>query len=57
MTLTYQIARDAVRAWPRHEFATTQQILTLRRNYIKARLWLGDKWLLAKSVQKKENVQ
>ena len=54
MTLTYQIARDAVRAWPRHEFATDQQILTLRRNYIKARLWLGDKYLLAAQIQRKE---
>ena len=49
----YQIARDAVRAWPRHGLATQQQILTLRRNYIKARIWLGDRWLLSVPVDKK----
>ena len=49
----YQIARDAVRAWPHHHLASTQQILTLRRNYIKARIWLGDRWLLAVPVARK----
>lgn len=51
---TYQIARQAVRAWPRHELANQQQIVALRRGYIKARLILGDRWLLAVPVPRKE---
>lgn len=48
------LARQAVRAWPRHEFATRQQTNVLRRGYIKARAVLGDKYLLAVPVQRKQ---
>jgi hypothetical protein len=51
--MTYQLARDAVRAWPRHPLATRQQINVIRRGYIKARVTLGDRWLLAVPVQRK----
>ena len=50
---TYQIARDAIKAWPRHELASQKQIFSLRRGYIKARLWLGDRWLLSVPVERK----
>ena len=49
------LARQAVRAWPRHELATRQQVNALRRGYIKARVILGDRWLLASSVPRKQN--
>ena len=48
------LAREAVKAWPRHDLATKQQTRALRRGYIKARLWLGDKWLLAKPIERRE---
>ena len=47
------IAREAVKAWRHHPLATRQQINSLRRGYIKARMWLGEKWLLANSVPRK----
>jgi hypothetical protein len=47
------LAREAVKAWPRHPLATRQQTNALRRGYIKARVWLGDKWLLAVPVKRK----
>lgn len=50
----YQIARQAVRAWPRHELANRKQIVALRRGYIRARNILGDRWLLAVPVRRKE---
>jgi hypothetical protein len=51
------LLREAIKAWPRHDLANKQQTKTLRRGYIKAREWLGDKWLLAKPMPKKEAVQ
>ena len=48
------LARQAVRAWPRHDLATRQQINALRRGYIKARQILGDKWLLSTPVPRKQ---
>ena len=49
-----QLARAAVRAWPRHDLATRQQTNALRRGYIKARIVLGDRWLLAVPVKRRE---
>ena len=51
--MTYSLLRESIKVWPRNEIATRQQINTLRRGWIKARLWLGDKWLLAKPVERK----
>jgi len=48
--MNLQIARQAVKAWPRHSLATREQINALRRGYIKARIILGDRWLLAVPV-------
>ena len=48
------LARQAVRAWPRHDLATRQQINALRRGYIKARQILGDRWLLSTPVPRKQ---
>lgn len=43
------LARDAIRAWPRHPLATRQQTTALRRGYIRARLLLGDRYLLSRA--------
>ena len=51
------LAREAIKAWPRHDLANKQQLNALRRGYIKAREWLGDKYLLAKPMPKKDAVQ
>ncbi len=51
------LLRASIKAWPRHELASKQQTKTLRLGYIKARGWLGNKWLLAKPIPKKELVQ
>ena len=50
------LLREAIKAWPRHELANKKQTKTLRLGYIKAREWLGDKYLLAVPVQKKDPV-
>jgi hypothetical protein len=52
--MVMNLARQSVKAWPRHPLATRQQTNALRRGYIKARMWLGDKWLLAVPVKRKE---
>lgn len=51
--MNLSIARQAVRIWKRHDMATKEQTRALQRGYIKARLRLGDRWLLAVPVQKK----
>jgi len=51
------LLREAIKAWPRHELATKQQLKTLRVGYIKARQILGDRYLLAVPVQKKDSLQ
>lgn len=48
------IIKDAVKAWPKHEMATRKQTKTLRKGYVKARIWLGDKYLLAKPIERRE---
>lgn len=51
------LLREAIKAWPRHELASKQQLKTLRVGYIKARQILGDRYLLAVPVQKKDSLQ
>lgn len=46
--MTTAIARQAIRAWPRHELATRQQIKTLRRGFIRQLQHLGDRYLFAR---------
>jgi len=48
------IMRQAVKAWRHHSLATRKQINALRRGYIKARQILGDKYLLAVPVPRKQ---
>lgn len=48
------LARQAVRAWPHHSLATRRQTNALRRGYIRARIVLGDRYLLAVSVPRKQ---
>lgn len=48
------LARAAIKAWPRHELATRQQINALRRGYIRAREILGSKYLLSTPVPRKQ---
>lgn len=48
------LARQAVRAWPRHDLATRQQVNALRRGYIRARQILGERYLLAVPVPRKQ---
>lgn len=52
---SYSIARQAVKAWPRHPLASRQQVNALRKGYIKARKMLGDRWLLAVPVARKSS--
>lgn len=47
--MTTTLARQAIRAWPRHEFATRKQIKTLRRGFIRQVQQLGDRYLLARA--------
>lgn len=44
-----ELARDAIRAWPKHSLATAAQVRALRRGYIRARLFLGDRYLLSRA--------
>lgn len=41
--------RQAIKAWPHHEFATRQQIKALRRGYIRWVMHLGPDYLLHQS--------
>lgn len=45
-----KLARDAIRAYPRTDYSARSAVNHLRRQYIKARQALGDRWILAKKV-------
>lgn len=47
------LARQAIRAYPRTEYTDREAVRHLRRCYIKARMMLGDRWLLANQVPRK----
>lgn len=51
------LLREAIKAWPRHDLASKQQTKTLRLGYIKARRILGDRYLLAIPLLRKDLVQ
>ncbi len=51
---TMTLARQAVRLYPRTEYCERKSINHLRRAWIEKVLYLGDKWLIAKSIPKKE---
>lgn len=48
-----QLARASVRAYPRTDWSDRRAVNAHRRRYIAARESLGDRWLLAKPVQRR----
>jgi hypothetical protein len=55
MMTTITLARQTIRLYPRNQYTTRHAVNTLRRGWIKQIQYLGDKWLLAKSIQRKED--
>ena len=49
----FNLARNAVRLYPRTEYTDRRAVNTLRRGWIRQILYLGDKWLLARPIHKK----
>ena len=47
------LARAAIRAFPRTPWSNRRALNAHRRRYIAARESLGDRWLLAKPVQRR----
>lgn len=47
------LARAAIRAFPRTPWSNRRALNAHRRSYIAALKWLGDRWLLAKPVQRR----
>ena len=54
---TLTLARQAIKLYPRNQYNTRRAANTLRRGWIKQIQYLGDKWLLAKSIQRKESTK
>lgn len=50
---TIALARQAVRIYPRTDYTDRKTVNTLRRGWIRQIQYLGDKWLLAQSIQKR----
>lgn len=48
------IARQAIKAYPRTEYTDRDNVRHLRRCYIKARMMLGNRWILADKVPRKD---
>lgn len=48
------LARQAIRLYPRTCFASRHAVNVLRRGWIRQIQYLGDKWLLAASVPRKQ---
>jgi hypothetical protein len=48
------LARQAVRLYPRTGYTDRKAVNVLRRGWIEKIQYLGDKWLLAQSVPRKE---
>ena len=51
---TMTLARRVIRLYPRTPFSERKAVNALRRGWIEKVLYLGDKWLIAKSIPKKE---
>lgn len=51
---TQSLARQAVRLYPRTDYTDRKTVNTLRRGWIRQILYLGDKWLLATSIPKRD---
>lgn len=52
--LNSTLARRAVKAYPRTEYTDRKAVNTLRRGWIRQITYLGDKWLLATPIPKKQ---
>lgn len=52
--MTTSLARQAVRLYPRTHYTDRKAVNTLRRGWIRQIQYLGDKWLLASSVPRKQ---
>ena len=48
------LARQAVRLYPRTAYTDRRSVNTLRRGWIRQIVYLGDKWLLAVPLQRKQ---
>jgi hypothetical protein len=48
------LARQAVRLYPRTAYTDRRAVNTLRRGWIRQIVYLGDKWLLAVPIQRKQ---
>ena len=51
---TQNLARQAVRLYPRTDYTTRRAVNTLRRGWIRQIQYLGDKWLLSRPVPRKQ---
>lgn len=51
---TLTLARRAVRLYPHTAYTDRRAVNTLRRGWIRQIRYLGDKWLLARPVKRKE---
>jgi hypothetical protein len=49
------LARQAVRLYPRTSYTERKAVNTLRRGWIRQIQYLGDKWLLARPVPRKQS--
>lgn len=48
------LARQAVRLYPRTSYTDRRAVNTLRRGWIRQIQYLGDKWLLAQPIPRKQ---
>ena len=48
------LVRQAVRLYPRTQYTDRRAVNVLRRGWIRQIQYLGDKWLLAKNIKKRE---
>jgi hypothetical protein len=51
---TQALARQAIRLYPRTAYTDRRAVNTLRRGWIRQIVYLGDKWLLAVPIQRKQ---
>ena len=51
---TQSLARQAVRLYPRTGYTDRKAVNVLRRGWIKQIVYLGDKWLLAQPIPRKQ---
>jgi hypothetical protein len=50
-----KLARKSVRLYPRTPYTDRKSVNVLRRGWIRQIIYLGDRWLLATSVPKKQD--